>query len=465
MNTGLIDQITELSKQLSPEERDVLIQRLQEFEDESEWESRALESALATYMTDDGQVDYDALDQAGEIVEKHNLSKLYKLGVYARYHCSGQMSSGEDIYICQFIVTQYCNGHILIKCSFDNVAALHSSKTNIVLQGMTESSQQIEITGSFLTPKFTHSHNFDGISTLSAMLTSSGKVTVKIGKISNASRLCFALTNLAFDEINYTSHTIQFELEEVSFIIRKIAGYKIILDNMKQTKNANVTCELIVELDKLNIDEIYSIVDHICNLLTIAKGKRINWICYRGINDNNQIVYIEHQERITSPYAGFELIDKKPPDLLPEFIETCYPAYSKLDSDYNFHSIANIYSDIRSSVFLETRSLALVALVDSWTKKLKLTGDLAQRLKQIGAMYDVPITEAECEDFRDFRNMIAHELSFDKNSTEYEQYGKALHFFDRLLLRILDYTGYYLPITEFLGWVGEKKHELTPKKW
>lgn len=74
MNTVLIDHITELSKQLSPEERDVLIQRLQEFEDDSAWESKVLESALSAYMTDDGQVDYAALDQAGEVVELDDLN-------------------------------------------------------------------------------------------------------------------------------------------------------------------------------------------------------------------------------------------------------------------------------------------------------------------------------------------------------------------------------------------------------
>jgi|GEM_PF-5155626 len=74
MNTVLIDQITELSKQLSPNERYVLIERLQDLDDESEWESNILESALSAYMTDEGQVDYDALDQAGEIVGLDDLN-------------------------------------------------------------------------------------------------------------------------------------------------------------------------------------------------------------------------------------------------------------------------------------------------------------------------------------------------------------------------------------------------------
>jgi hypothetical protein len=125
--------------------------------------------------------------------------------------------------------------------------------------------------------------------------------------------------------------------------------------------------ELVLELGD-QPDNIDSIAADVCQILSVAKGTRIQWIYRRIVNGNNATLSTRHVRRVTSDYSTSAIIGSMPSDgaTMKQFIETAFPAFiSKRDSYELDRGVINSYLDAKSDHdFIESRELKLAVVME-----------------------------------------------------------------------------------------------------
>ena len=81
-----------------------------------------------------------------------------------------------------------------------------------------------------------------------------------------------------------------------------------------------------------------------------------------------------------------------------------------------------------------------------------------------GMNFNIAYTEEEL-DFIKIRDKIVHTGKFPKNKSPLEEYHNVINFIDRIILKILGYTGEYLNIkNHYKTWKTKGASEASPKK-
>ncbi|KKG34639.1 hypothetical protein [Methanosarcina mazei] len=190
----------------------------------------------------------------------------------------------------------------------------------------------------------------------------------------NLQQIAFGITNFKFEGNKFNGTVLTLDIEELERLeIKKINEYEDALNFLKAFKGICITCEIIVKINKeTDIENVKTIVTDLCKIMSIAQGRKIEWIYYYIFNDEGKIVLQKHENRITKPFSAIEIIDEKPEDM-QKFIESSYKAlvknqYLLKDNLY----IVNAYIDAKLQTdFLEQRGLKL-ALVTELLKELLL---------------------------------------------------------------------------------------------
>lgn len=392
------------------------------------------------------------------------------------YSGSGKLTTDRGIIDnCDFLVETLQDGDIQLHCKQSNPLAFAGDTEGFSsFEGVTNDRSKVFVTGEFIRANI--SSTFGNEANSSATYTASGQSIVTVQYTDNdIVEIRFGVNNFEFageygEEITTSSNVIRtlnhlkLQFEGINIVIRKPNDYDERLKEMKASKNTNVTCEFIYRVSVDKLEQITQITDTICNLLSIAKGKRINWIYLATKDIDGQLVSIEHHHRITSDFTGFELIDKNPPELIVYYLNKCYETYKSLDSTFHFLNIANTVMDIRSRGFLETRCLVIFSLMEYLVRKASFTSKkdtFKSKIEKTILKYRVPISCSEISDFIKSRNSLVHEMQF-LTANPLAEYQASLHLLDKLILRILDYDSWYINMEDMSKWTGEQKHKLTP---
>jgi hypothetical protein len=115
-------------------------------------------------------------------------------------------------------------------------------------------------------------------------------------------------------------------------------------------------------------DNTDSVATDMCQILSIAKGTRIQWIYRRIVNESGAVLSTRHVRRVTSDYSASAIIGSEPRDgaTMKQFIETAFPAFiSKRDSYGLDKGVINSYIDAKSNHdFIESRELKLAVVME-----------------------------------------------------------------------------------------------------
>ena len=369
---------------------------------------------------------------------------------------------------CEFEVGQQSDGTIILYCSTDSVI-LDSESHDVELIGQTDRNKPISVIGTTMLENSSHIISMGKPMKYHWWYRSAGKINMGIGEFEwkNTNTIKFAVTNFVFwgNEVEQIGNkaglnTLKLSLDGIDLSFRQLDAYNDIKKSLESKKNTAVTCELIIDTSSHSQEEIFEYVDTICTLLTIARGKKINWINYALYESEKLPIFIEHQPRITSSYQGYELIDFQDSETV-SFLEQCYPTYKTLNSEYHFDYVANILVDVHSRGFLETRCLAMFSIVEFLAREVKLYGSLKSKIKAFVNHHKIPVSKREIDFFVHSRTFLVHELKFDSNNPG-DEYVKNLHFLHRLILGTLGYESYYLNVTKHPLHTGSREDKLTP---
>ncbi|MGB9619045.1 MAG: hypothetical protein ACPL7K_01380 [Armatimonadota bacterium] len=118
--------------------------------------------------------------------------------------------------------------------------------------------------------------------------------------------------------------------------------------------------ELVLESGDQS-DNIDSVAADMCQILSIAKGARIQWIYRRIVKESGTVLLTRHVHRVTSDYSASAIIGSRPRDgaTMKLFIETAFPAFIRQRDSYELDKgVVNTYLDAKSDHdFIESREL------------------------------------------------------------------------------------------------------------
>jgi hypothetical protein len=145
------------------------------------------------------------------------------------------------------------------------------------------------------------------------------------------------------------------------------------------------------------------------------------------------------------------LIDSQNRNETATFIKQIYPSYISLKDKYSLEKGIEVYLDAkREGTYLETRALVAAVLLDFLTRRY-VTDPKGFRNNLEATLKGLEIT-ASNDDLRrlnDIRNSLAHEASFIANISKayWPEYTFLLGMLDKIFLKILNYNGTFLDIT------------------
>ncbi len=361
------------------------------------------------------------------------------------YEGEGKLNQQE----CKFKIGQQSDGAIIVECEFSDfpeTVDFHS----VELCGHTD--KGLKVFGKGPHWNRTWGASPDTVHEAITYFSHYRFWTLNVGEAdwSKAHSIKFAITNFLFCDNGgpYWCNALNLKLDGLNISFQRVASYDNVVNSVDRGEETEVTCELVIEVADRSQKEIIKVATSICDLLTIAKSRKINWINYKVYDANSSIIFTSHQSRLTDPNNGYELIDFKRPRTAVTYLEQCYPAYKRFDLCHPamLNGVASMMSDSNATRFPLSRALVMFSVVDALSNKVSSNSDFRARIRCLKTLYDVCLDEAEINFFVNSRNSVVHELKFDTNDAR-EEYEKCYHIFHRLLLRILDYQSHYFDIT------------------
>jgi hypothetical protein len=110
----------------------------------------------------------------------------------------------------------------------------------------------------------------------------------------------------------------------------------------------------------------HTIANHVCDLLSVARGTKVAWIQEEVVNTNGVRTHLFHSHRITKPFSPLAPIDPTRVGGIPEFLEMTYPVYVKRREAYRFDkgTIDSVLDAKVQTDFLETRGAKLAVALE-----------------------------------------------------------------------------------------------------
>jgi len=279
-------------------------------------------------------------------------------------------------------------------------------------------------------------------------------------------RIYFGLVNFIFGgcektEIqNYGFKYDKFsvKIDGTDILFKQIEDYKTISEQLKSTKGILITSEAILEDDYSQIVSKEKMIDDSLTLLSFATGTYITWI-YEDIFEGDKLVETKLLPHKTINYRHRDLVidsDHLGQCDLKNFLEKVYTNYKNLKEKLGLYAVIEYYVCSKSiNNLLEIKYLIAVTSLDCVTsylsdyfKEKEENVDLStfkNRLIAILKEFKIDYVEAEL-DFIKTRDKIVHTGKFPKNKSSLDEYHKLINFIDRIILKILGYTGDYLNI-------------------
>ena len=379
------------------------------------------------------------------------------------YEATGKLNQQP----CDFQVGQRSDGKVIVFCPFVGDPP-RVDRNEIELSGLTDEGKEVAAKGKVVQkqtiyPGLIESYNECFYESLRPFEMTVGSPD----DWNKAHSVTFAITNFLFCGNDKGSggrwncyDALELKLDGLNILFQKVAEYDDLVNLVNRGDKTEITCKLTIEVDGCSRCEIRKIANRICDLLTIAKGRKISWVNYKVFDSNSSEVFSFHENRLTDHKNGYELIDFRQASRTINYLEQGYLAYKQFDSKYPkmLNGVASMISDSNSTKFTLTRALIMFSVVDALGKQVldqinirkgKTPPPYYHIVAKINALktsYKVCLSSDEIEYFRQSRNSVVHELKFHTSDTVRE-YERCYHIFHRLLLRILNYQSEYFDIT------------------
>lgn len=246
-------------------------------------------------------------------------------------------------------------------------------------------------------------------------------------------------------------------------VVSKVDGYQDAENEMEATKRPKMTAEMTITSPNGRIDneyEVERIAHDLCALFSLAKGCKIEWLYWDSYAADGLLVKSYLWNGKISPYSNWRIILEKPSQDINDYVQQTFEPYRAVNEKgiWKFDQAIDHYTDtVSRASFLELRAINLVVLVDYLTKRyakhIDLRGSFKARLTILLKDINLKVDNREVEFFVEMRNKLVHEAGFLEREdfrdmkllyqSQTRQFLKIISLTSRIMLAILQYSGYY----------------------
>lgn len=402
---------------------------------------------------------YANVSENGQVMSK--LTEQY--GEFASLH-TGIGSLNE--LPCKFEVGQKPESTIILCCSSKDI--LDPNTDLIKLKGYLADDTPVMAVGK-VRPRCSLPFRSEDAKSLCYFRSHVGfRLTLGTPDWSKVTEVRFSVANFMFGGAPNRAGTDQTKLEisvgKFNAYFEKVSNYEGIVESLVHKGEVGITCEFVVEASGHSREEVLKFANDICILLALASGKTVDWVNMRLYDSKTALLCCHYQHRRISAAFQFDMIDFADLEIAGKYLSKCYPEYKQINPQYHIDTAAFILGDLRPHPLLETRTLLVYSIVDSFSQKLNANKSFEARLKHLLNTFRVSFKNKEVNFFVKSRNSIVHEFE-SETQNEREEYLKNIHLFHRLILRMLGYDSYYIDVTDTSFQSGSRKHKLEASKW
>lgn len=324
---------------------------------------------------------------------------------------------------------------------------------------------------------------------------------------STASSVSFDIVNFLFvgtEVVDYqTDHgesrrlsRISLDLDDGEVILDQLPEYESVKNRLKARKGVEVTSTLTMRLSALEeVDRATEVAERIADVMSICRGTVVSWVAYTVLDADESAVLTHLRNSVVKNYSPFPLIHDMPPEPTREFLRSGSRANRLVDAEYGLRRVARAYAETRGGPFLETRALLigvlmeflaatrarlegnaaimpepqfeesaedLVDAVESTVREIfpdlpqdqiqamavKVRGfnhrSLRSRINGLVAWLELDVSSQEIAQFIEIRNSLAHIGLFPESAEPVRSFMTMMALLDRVLLRLLGYSGEYI---------------------
>jgi len=305
----------------------------------------------------------------------------------------------------------------------------------------------------------------------------------------------FKVVNFAPEStFDHTFHT-----GALSLRLSSVAGAEAITSTLGVRDLCAVTA--LAEVSGGDDTSLIWMADTVCELLSYARGTRVQWISYEDVGENNEVLKTHYGNRITRRLSPMDLIEESK---IFTFVEQTLAPYAEFREVFPYRKLLGLYLDACDQTdFIDVRAIKIVVLmeaikailleknplppifpskskarlfaaeirnaIEATAQELELSNEATESLIAKSGGCNHP-TFRECIDhvqkllririernnvttFINARNRLIHEATFlhlaQPNrelpfSNHAEEYFWLVSFVDRFVLRLIGYRGPYL---------------------
>jgi hypothetical protein len=410
---------------------------------------------------------------------------------------------------CRLRAIQLADGKIMANCflteDIDLVRGCFRRDNTITsIQGITKDNIEFTLGGQLHYTQFRERNSTDEHNLNMVILAS--EMTCKRTTINPFQSVRFGITNFEFMGNKFKEYEnggagldiLTINIADRRIEIHEIPNYKHTIETVKAQRGVDVTSEAIMEAcSEVDLDSSIQLIDTLCKLLSLARGTKINWIYYDCYDELGRKTLSFHKNNIAWQFSGLPMIDPRNPNETASFIQQVYGTYLEQKDTHSLDIAIEAYLDAkREGAYLETRALRAAVVMEFLKSKyatrndiefvlpkgrfkkvsravkraikehsieMSLSDDLLLAIEsKVGELnrwsfrailetmfYDlgIAITEGELERFIKIRNSLVHRASF-LTKDYLQEYTFLISVLDRIFLRILNYSGVFLDITD-----------------
>lgn len=182
----------------------------------------------------------------------------------------------------------------------------------------------------------------------------------RLEKTAGAVRLHrFLLTNLDPGPHGRIEAAVTWQGEPARVMLEGVEGHKGILKRVSHSRSVAVTATLSLEYGTA---EPETLADSICYLLSLAQGRKVQWVGLQGVAEEGRVAWEESFARSTKRYGVLSIIQ---PFQADDYIQQVFSRYLSVRGPWDLDRLIDAYCDAKSEEdFLQSRGIKLVVVLE-----------------------------------------------------------------------------------------------------
>ncbi len=262
---------------------------------------------------------------------------------------------------CSFEAGQLKNGSVILICDFLTPPPYIPILYADYFEGVTDEGFRISTAGPIMGMNDLTNDSINLLNIRLVFYVSEMTIQILVGK--PASYVRFGITNFILD--TPLSLCLQDITSITTLSIEPINDYKRIMSRVRTLRAIDVTCEVSINnSEKEDAKALEDIMNNLCYLLSVAQGRKIQWIYSYHYDETGTLVLKQHDSNVTKVFGPLSLIEGI--QEIKAFLEGTYNSYVRNREQYRLaQGLIDAYLDAKAEPdYLQMRGIKLAVVME-----------------------------------------------------------------------------------------------------